>query len=144
MKRSEIERPQNCACFNLRRAARKVTQAYDRALKPAGISATQFTLLAMLAQTDTGDGIAMIELAEWLGMDRTTLTRNLAVAERRKWVRVAIGEDRRERRVRLAPAGRSRLKMAWPYWTAAQQRLRDRLGGGALAELLTLTRQLGA
>ena len=35
-----------CACFNLRKATRMVTQLYDDALKPVGIRATQLTVLA--------------------------------------------------------------------------------------------------
>ena len=66
----------DCSCFNLRRAARRVTQVYDHALAPSGLKATQFTLLVVLEGADAGEGIAMTRLAEKLGMDRTTLTRN--------------------------------------------------------------------
>ena len=45
----DIETPSNCTCFNLRKATRAVTQAYDDALKPSGLRATQFTLLSVVA-----------------------------------------------------------------------------------------------
>ena len=64
----------NCLCFNLRKAARALTQTYDAALKPAGVTAPQFALLSTLA----GYGpVSLSDLAAALGMDRTTLTRNL-------------------------------------------------------------------
>ena len=52
----------NCSCFNLRRAARRVTQVYDHALAPSGLKATQFALLAVLEGDVAGEGIAMTRL----------------------------------------------------------------------------------
>lgn len=144
MKRAEIEKPWNCACFNLRRAARRLSQAYDRALKPIGLQGPQFSLLAVLDKAGAGEGITMQELAALLGMDRTTLTRNLAVAERRGWARVVEGADRRERRVRSTAAGRAKLKAALPLWRAAQERTRKELGSEGFAQLLEITRQIAA
>ncbi len=63
-----------CTCANLRKAARAVTQVYDQALRPTGLKATQFTMLATLS--NRGD-LPLSRLAEALVMDRTTLTRNL-------------------------------------------------------------------
>jgi DNA-binding MarR family transcriptional regulator len=140
----DLEHPANCACFNLRRAARKITQVYDQALRPVGLPATQFALLATLAETAGEDGVAMTALARSLGMDRTTLTRNLAVAERDGWVQIIAGEDRRERLVGLTQQGRNRFEAALPYWKTAQESLRDRLDNDGFADLLKLTRQLGA
>ena len=71
-KRSEIV--QNCTCFNLRKATRAVTQLFDEALKPAGLYATQFTLLAAISFRKDA---TITELSKALIMDRTTLTRNL-------------------------------------------------------------------
>ena len=58
--------PVNCACFNLRRAARQITQNYDRALRSAEIQAGQFSILAMIAHLNARDGITMSALAERL------------------------------------------------------------------------------
>jgi DNA-binding MarR family transcriptional regulator len=134
--------PASCACFNIRKAARKVTQSYDRALLPAGLLATQFTLLAVLA--GERGGIPMTRLAKRLGMDRTTLTRNLRVVERAKWVSVRAGEDPRERLVTLTTAGRKTFAQALPLWKDAQQRTAKRLGRANLNQLLDLTARLGA
>ena len=63
-----------CACANLRRATRLVTQSYDAALRPVGLRVTQFTILAVLAKRGQ---MRQSKLADILGMDGTTLTRNL-------------------------------------------------------------------
>src|SRR5919106_4818042 len=81
-----------CACFNLRKATRAVTQLYDDALRPSGLRCTQFSLLTLLRASGT---VAMTELAEDAVMDRTTLARNLDILEREGLVRVRPGEDAR-------------------------------------------------
>src|SRR5580692_4033045 len=80
----EAEKPsvrelRNCTCSQLRRAGRQVTQLYDRALEPAGLTIGQFGLLAYLstAGAENPGGIAIGALADARGMDPTTLTRNL-------------------------------------------------------------------
>ncbi|MGH9396090.1 MAG: MarR family winged helix-turn-helix transcriptional regulator [Terriglobia bacterium] len=114
-----------CACANLRRAARAVTQLYDQELRGAGLHATQFTLLQVLA----GAGrITQGNLGDLLAMDSTTLTRTLRLLVGKGWVRSLPGEDRRERHLLLTPAGRRELDQARPHWERAQQRLRKALG----------------
>jgi len=134
--------PATCACFNIRKAARKVTQEYDRALEPARLPATQFALLAVLAGERGKDGIPMTSLAKRLGMDRTMLTRNLRVVARAKWVAVRTGEDPRERLVTLTAAGRKKLAEALPLWRNAQARVVKQLGRAKLNQLLDLTARL--
>lgn len=141
---TSFNEPINCGCFNVRRAARKLTQVYDRHLKPAGIQATQFTLLAMLSGSSERDGVLMTELASRLGMDRTTLTRNLAVAERQGWIEINLGTDRRQRRIGLTSSGKDQFRKAMPLWHAAQSELEELLGGTNLNSLLKLTRRLDA
>jgi DNA-binding MarR family transcriptional regulator len=92
----EFDECLSCLCFGVRRAARAITQHYDRAVRPLGLRATQFSMLVVLAHAGT---LGMSELAQALGLDRTSLTRNLKPAERKGWVRVEQGEDRRRRSV---------------------------------------------
>ncbi|MDH3474180.1 MAG: MarR family transcriptional regulator, partial [Rhodospirillales bacterium] len=63
----------------LRRTARRLTQAYDQALRPSGLRLTQFSVLANLTRSG---GLSITDLAELLAMERTTLTRNLRPLER--------------------------------------------------------------
>src|SRR5713226_7185668 len=82
----------SCACANLRKATRATTQLYDAMLRPSGLRATQFTLLVATRLIHTAP---VTRLAKELGMDRTTLTRNLRLLERQGLIRVRPGRDRR-------------------------------------------------
>lgn len=115
----------SCACANLRRAARVVTQFYDSVLRPSGLRAPQFTLLQALHHAP---GISQKQLAELLGMDSTTLTRTLALPRRKGWLRSETGTDRRELRLSLTRAGQREYQRVLPDWQSAQRRLRQALG----------------
>jgi len=108
-----------CSCFAVRKAGRAVTQHYDRALRKSGLRATQFNTLVVLTKAGP---IAMASLADFLGMDRTSLTRNLQPPARKKWIRIAAGDDdRRMRMVSITPAGMAALRKALPAWREAQK-----------------------
>lgn len=115
----------NCTCANLRKVTRAVTQAYDGALKPAGLKATQFSLLATLAN---GGDTPLTILAATLLMDRTTLTRNLRPLIRRGLIRIEQGEDQRVRKICLTAKGRKTYEKALPLWEGVQSRIVELLG----------------
>jgi DNA-binding MarR family transcriptional regulator len=127
----------NCLCFNSRRAARAITRAFDRELRRHGIRATQFTLLALLELK--GD-LSIGALAEYLAVERTTLTRNLAIAEEMELVRVRAGDDARERIVTITPKGRTTLRKAFPTWRKVQAALTAEMGNQAAESLRRVAR----
>jgi len=88
--------------------------------------------------------ISQGKLGEILAIDSTTLTRTLAIMERRGWIASRSGEDRRERLLSLSKAGKAEYKRALPYWEKVQQELRSRLGNKRWNELLNLTNQVTA
>jgi DNA-binding MarR family transcriptional regulator len=114
-----------CACQNLRRATRVVTRIYDQELAKAGIEITQFGLLTALGLMGEANQKG---LSAGFAMDSTTLTRTLGLMRKQGWVRVRRGKDRRERLFSLTHAGKRKLAEAQPYWEAAEQRLRRKLG----------------
>jgi DNA-binding MarR family transcriptional regulator len=116
----------NCACHRVRTAARAVTRAYDEALRPVGLRATQ---LAVLVATAADEALSITALAKLLGMDRSTLTRNLRPLEAEGLI--ALGNEgwRRSRTLHITKKGRARLREAVPLWEQAQQTLRKKLGG---------------
>ena len=114
-----------CACANLRRTARLVTQLYEQALRPAGLTGPQFTLLQTLK---LAPGISQKQMAELLGIDSTTLTRTLALLRKRGWVNAQPGTDRRALRLGLTRVGQKEYERALPYWQSAQKRLQQSLG----------------
>jgi DNA-binding MarR family transcriptional regulator len=114
-----------CALANLRRAARAVTRMFDEALAPSGLRSTQFTLLATVAAAGI---VNVTELAEQLGMDRTTLARNLGPLERDGLLQIATGTDQRVRLVSLSEAGQQKLRNAVPLRAAVQERVVNTVG----------------
>lgn len=130
-----------CTCAMLRRASRRVTLAYDEALRPFGLRLTQYSLLASVLRSG---GMSITDLAERLAMERTTLTRNLRPLEAAGWVKVKPGPDRRSRAVEITATGRALVEEAFPQWQAAERSLRKSMGRGEAAELrqlLTLAMQ---
>ena len=119
-----------CTCFRLRRATRQVTRLYDQALAGAGLGVNQYSILRH-ARTPLTVG----ELAARLGMDRTTLNRNLQPLLREGWLAEERGADPRQRVLSITTAGRRRLEQARPLWRRAQRRIDELLGPAALARL---------
>ncbi len=128
-----------CLCANLRRTSRAVTHLYEEALRPLGLRATQFTILQALERTGE---ITQGELGELLAIDSTTLTRVLYIMRRNGWIAERRGEDRRERWLELAKAGRAQLVRATPAWEKTQSQLAKKLGEGSWHKLFTLTSEL--
>src|SRR5438445_10892879 len=100
-----------CACSALRRASRAVTQHYERHFRGSGLRATQFTILATLAQAGP---LSISELSAKLGLERTTLSRNLRLLENKRWVCAIAHCDQRIRRMELTPKGRKKAVTALP------------------------------
>jgi DNA-binding MarR family transcriptional regulator len=110
-----------CTCSALRMAARRLSQAYDAALAPEGLTVSQYAVLSNLAKRDGAAPPTMSDLAESLGLDRTTLAHNLRPLERDRLVAVAPDtRDARLRRVALTDEGRAKRERCLPLWRAAQ------------------------
>ena len=116
---------ENCLCFNLRKASRGLAQFYSHELQRHGLLPTQTPILGVLTmQPEAG----MAELSEWLGMDRTTLVRNLRPLERDGLV-AATGKGRGKKvSLRITDKGRAALENFVPDWRAAQERVVATLG----------------
>ena len=114
-----------CACSNVRKAARVVTQLFDEVLQPTGLRSTQFTLLVAVARLREAP---VTQLSRALVMDRTTLARNLKPLESLGLLTVEAGTDRRKHLAKLTEDGRQALASALPYWEQAQHRVVTRLG----------------
>src|SRR6516162_11914019 len=106
-----------CVCAAARRASRELTRAFEKEMRGSGLRGTQFSLLAMLAQTGP---MPTTRLADFLGLERTTLTRNLRPLVRDGLVRIAEGQDRRVRKAAITPVGEEAARRAFPFWRKAQ------------------------
>lgn len=118
-----------CLCLASRRAARAITRRFDHALREHGVRATQFTLLAALSLAGP---LSIGDLADLLAADRTTVSRNLALVEKRELVTIRPGEDARVRIASITGSGHALLADALPAWQKVQAELSKSLGADAV------------
>ena len=142
-KTMDMSAMENCVCFNLRWVTRAVTQFFDAELRRHGVRPTQTPIIAALAAKP---GWGMEELSDWLGMERTTLVRNLRPLERDGLVDIA-GAGRGGRvSLSLTARGKQRLAQVRPAWQAAQRAVVNTLGeqrwSAILADLECATKAL--
>jgi DNA-binding MarR family transcriptional regulator len=116
---------ENCACFHVRRVARAITQFFDAEVRRHGVRPTQTPILGAL---QAKDGWGMAELSEWLGMERTTLVRNLRPLQRDGLVRTSGGGRGGFVRLAITRKGSAALAKALPAWRSAQDRVVAILG----------------
>ncbi|PKQ02337.1 MAG: MarR family transcriptional regulator [Alphaproteobacteria bacterium HGW-Alphaproteobacteria-12] len=116
---------ENCAALRTRMAARKLTRAYDKALRPAGLKITQFTLLIAVEE---GSAKSLTALADMLALERSSLVRNVKLLEEDGLLEAAPSGEGRSLGLRLTKAGRKRLTQALPLWREAQTQVEDALG----------------
>src|SRR3954462_15741720 len=103
----DMSAAENCVCFNLRWVTRAVTQFYDAEMRRHGIRPTQGTILASLMARDSW---TMAELSDWLGMERTTLVRNLRPLQRDGWVQTSGGGRGKLVKLAITSKGRKQIE----------------------------------
>ena len=115
-----------CLCMQVQRAARALARRFDDVFRPLNLTNGQFSLLMSLNRPKPAP---VGQVAEFLAMDRTTLTAALKPLLRRKLVRIAADpRDRRSRLLALAPGGKKLLARAVPLWRAHHALLEKELG----------------
>jgi DNA-binding MarR family transcriptional regulator len=103
-----------CLLLHVQRAARALARRFDEALRPAGLTSGQFSLMMSLNRPAPS---SMGAVASLLAMDRTTLTAALKPLERRGLVDIMVDpDDRRSRLIKLTPMGSILLANALPIW----------------------------
>ena len=124
-----------CFCLASRQAARKITRLYDSYMQGSGVRATQFTILSQLMLRGE---MPIGKLAGLLGMERTTLSRNLTLLEGKGWISISAGDDPRARMIEITTQGRSLVRRGFPYWSKAQAHIGKLLGADGQAALKLL------
>lgn len=106
-----------CGCFELRKASRVVTQLFDEALQPMGIRATQLpVIVGALALGNP----SLSELADYLVVSPSTLSRNIRPLEREGLIRIKH-HGHRTKLVLVTEDGRTLLQNCMPAWNRAQK-----------------------
>lgn len=117
----------------MRKLTRLMSQRYDRRLSAAGLNLNQYSILRRIGDQARTVG----DLARELGMDRTTLSRDLKPLLTAGWIEPVEGADARQRPVRATTAGRRAVAKAMPLWRAVQDEIETLLGGERTARLHT-------
>jgi DNA-binding MarR family transcriptional regulator len=114
-----------CLASRVRQLSRIVTRVYDDAMRPLGITASQYTLLAQLGQQD---GITAVEIGFTLDIEKSTLSRNLKRLLVLSLIDMEPPAGRRGRGLHLTPKGQAMIKEAYPVWQEAQSRAASMMG----------------
>ena len=112
----------SCYCTNLRRSANVVTDFYGSVLKNAGLTVAQYYLLINLSRLEAAN---ITQWAERVGLDRSTMVRNVKLLESKGWISPAAGKGKV---FSLSPEGRQVLDQAIPLWQDAQAQMETLLG----------------
>ncbi len=119
-----VDKPLGCTCFKLRKLTRAMSRLYDQHMATVGLKTTQYSVLANAARA----ALPVAELAEILGVERTTLTRNLKPLQEAGWIELQAGADSRQRIVTITASGRDMLKLAYVAWRRAQTEFENLMG----------------
>ncbi|HLL26479.1 MAG TPA: MarR family winged helix-turn-helix transcriptional regulator [Xanthobacteraceae bacterium] len=125
MPNPDLSECDQCLGLASRQAARAVTRVFERHFKGSGLRSTQFSLLVQLMRRGA---LTIGALARHLGVERTTLTRNIALIEKRGLVDSKPGNDARERIVAITKKGQAAVAKALPRWRQAQESAAGAIG----------------
>jgi DNA-binding MarR family transcriptional regulator len=128
-----------CYCIKVRRAARIVTTYYDKFLAPSGLTVNQYCLLVNLEKHGESN---VSELANYVGLERTTLVRNIKPLLERGYALDASRAEARDCRLSVTAIGREALSVAVPLWEKAQKSIDDKIGAGNIKVLNELLGEL--
>jgi DNA-binding MarR family transcriptional regulator len=121
-----------CIAMRLRLLNRVVTNVFDDALRPLGLTVSQFNILIVTAKL----GVARpAQVCEFLQLDRSSLSRNVERMRTQRWLEVVPGKDARSQPFRLTPQGERLIEKAVPAWAEAQRQALELLGDEAIALL---------
>jgi DNA-binding MarR family transcriptional regulator len=127
-----------CLATRVRQLSRIITRVYDDAMRPLGITASQYTLLAQLAARD---GITAVEIGHELDIEKSTLSRNLKRLLALGLIIMDPPAGRRGRGLHLTPKGQGVLLGAYPVWQNAQTHANAVMGSDSRATLDGLLKQ---
>ncbi|MEI6707290.1 MAG: MarR family winged helix-turn-helix transcriptional regulator [Methylococcales bacterium] len=125
MKQVQQIQKKNCLNFKMRKLTRLLTKMYDAELSKAGIKTTQFTLLCHVISYDSAP---LGDIARIMGVDISTLSRNLQPLITAGFIIQTTGSDARRRLVSLTSEGRSKQAEAELHWAVAQDKIKVMLG----------------
>jgi len=121
-----------CLAVRMRLLNRRINRLYDEALRPHGLRVGQLNLLVAVAR-----GLRQAaQLAHYLDMDPSTLSRDLEPLKRDGWLRANPAQDKRSRELELTLEGQAVLRDVLPAWREAQREAARLLGPQAVKSFI--------
>jgi DNA-binding MarR family transcriptional regulator len=138
----------SCTHTSLRRAARQLTQLYDDAIAPSGLTSSQAMLVSQIDEMrDEADGAgpSLQKLAQRLAIQISALSHALKPLVRDGLVLVSTDvTDRRTKRARLTAQGEAQTKHMYALWVQTNDRIGQVLGDGVTDQLRLLADQVAS
>lgn len=123
-----------CLGRRVARLHRLVARRFEAELRTSGLTLPQLEVLSELALAEKPARPS--DLAGWLGLERSTISRNLDVLTDRGYVRAAeTSPTGRSTRVEITAAGLTALQSAEPAWERAQAWISDAVDPDAASAL---------
>ena len=114
-----------CVCSRTRMLDRVLSRLFDDSLAPLGVRTGQLTVLALLGAME---GLRAADVARYLEMDKSTVSRGLALMRARGWIEESAGPTRGSRRLDVTAEGRTLLHRTLPLWRSALEGARETIG----------------
>lgn len=111
-----------CYCINTRRSANALKEYYDNAFKNVGLTGAQYYLLTGLTELKKAN---ITQWAEYVGLERSTMVRNVSTLEKHGLIHVIKGKGKV---FELTEFGRDTIEKAIPIWEKAQNEIKKYIG----------------
>ncbi|MFS8098649.1 MarR family winged helix-turn-helix transcriptional regulator [Lentzea alba] len=130
----------DCLAVRVRLIGRAVTGIYDGALSGHGLTIAQVNLLAALGKVGP---CPPSRLGEVLQLERSTVSRNLALLTKHGWIEAPSADAKGIRTVALTNEGRTKIESVMPVWRQAQREAKELVGAVGTTALRDIARDLG-
>ncbi|MDD6126543.1 MAG: MarR family winged helix-turn-helix transcriptional regulator [Selenomonas sp.] len=127
---AESWREDDCFCLRLKRASEELMKAYMGALAPSGVTPVQHMILGKI---HVCKGATLCEIAEAIGVDRSTLARTIKPLVKEGYVLDARPAGARNCRLMLTEKGEQTFRQAHQLWEQEQDRVAAGLGKNGLS-----------
>ena len=131
---------QFCACANLRKLARIITQVYEKQMQSTGLKVTQYYMLVNIARHKE---VSVSMLGEIMLLDQTTITRNVNTLKKNGYVNITKDKnDLRTKSISITDIGLAKLEEATPIWFQIQEKVENGMGKEKYKDLLETLKNL--
>ena len=140
-RQKSFELANSCTYYHLRKVDRIIYNFFENEMENKDVSPVQLSLLNAVYLAKKKLGIS--KLAKYMALDRTTLTRNLKILEKKNLIRIEnTPNDVRKRIFYLTELGEKELKKGIPIWDEAHKELKKRISEDLWQKLMEILKDI--